>query len=139
MAERQNTSAYVRDDVGVSNEDKIASLFQPDTLVVAQYFDNLRRYTLFEPEKRLAWAILEDAIRTFQDNVSAHNRRSERIFRETEQWITESNHDWIFSFENVCETLGLTPEYVRQGLLRWKDKNYRRPQRARWQNQKLAG
>ena len=27
--------------------------------------------------------------------------------------------DWVFSFENICETLGLDVGYVRQGLLRW--------------------
>ena len=139
MAQQQIRSTFARDDVGVTSEEKIASLFQPDTLVVAQYFDNLRRHTLFEPEKRLTWAILEDAIRTYQDNASAQDRRGKKLFQETEDWITLAGHDWIFSFENVCETLGLNPEYVRQGLLRWKEKNARRSKRAGWQDQKLAG
>jgi hypothetical protein len=129
----------VRDDGGVTNEEKIASLFQPDTVAVAQYFDNQRRRTLFEPEKRLTWAILDDAIRTFQDNASAQDRRGKRLFQEAEEWITVTGRDWIFSFENVCETLGLNPEYVRQGLARWKEKNASRSHRNGWQHQKLAG
>jgi hypothetical protein len=28
----------------------------------------------------------------------------------------------LFSFESVCGVLGLNPEYMRRGLLRWKDK-----------------
>lgn len=138
MAQRQTRSTYARGDLGVANEDKIASLFQPDTLAVAQYFGNLRRHALLEPEKRLAYAILEDAIRTYQDNASAQHKRGKRLFQETEEWITLTGRDWIFSFENVCETLGLDAGYVRQGLLRWKEQNRFRPHRGHWQNQNLA-
>jgi hypothetical protein len=46
-------------------DERIGSLFQPDSLLVAQYFGTLRRETLFEPEKRLMLAILEDAINGF--------------------------------------------------------------------------
>ena len=28
--------------------------------------------------------------------------------------------DWLFSFENICETLQLNPGYIRRGLLVWK-------------------
>ncbi len=34
-------------------DDRIASLFQPDTLLSAQYFDNMCRRTLLAPEKGL--------------------------------------------------------------------------------------
>jgi len=61
-ADMENVAAY-------RNDEKIASLFQPDTLLSAQYFDTLRRKTLLEPEKRLMLAILEDAINCFQDNL----------------------------------------------------------------------
>jgi hypothetical protein len=27
--------------------------------------------------------------------------------------------EWVFSFTNVCETLGLDPGYLRRGLNRW--------------------
>lgn len=140
MAQERREFNYHRDDVGGSMDEKIASLFQPDTLVAAQYFDNMRKNTLFEPEKRLTWAILEDAIHTFQDNVSSPHRRGKRLLMETEEWITQTGRDWIFSFENVCETLGLNPAYVRQGLLRWKEK-HRQGQSPRhvWESDKLAG
>ena len=121
-------------------DEKLASLFQPDTLLSAQYFDNLRRKTLLEPEKRLMLALLEDAIHCFQDNMSAQTVRKKKLFDETEDWIVEMDGDWIFSFDHVCETLGFSPEYVRQGLLRWKEKH--KPQRLEaqpWEGKKLAG
>src|SRR5499433_2152850 len=101
---------------------RIASLFEPDTLLSAQYFGNLRRKTLLEPEKRLVLAILEDAINCYQDNLLAKRGREGRLFTEAEEWILEKGSDWIFSFKNICETLGFNPEYVRQGLLQWKEK-----------------
>jgi hypothetical protein len=128
-----------REEVNTMDE-KLASLFQPDTLLSAQYFDNLRRKTLFEPEKRLMLALLEDAIHCFQDNLSAQTARKKKLFDETEDWIVETDGDWIFSFDHVCEALGFSPEYVRQGLLRWKEKHTpKRLEAQPWESKKLAG
>jgi hypothetical protein len=121
-------------------EERIASLFQPDMLLSAQYFENLRRRTHFEPEKRLMLALLEDAINCYQDNWISRSGKKKRLFEDTEQWVLRTDGDWIFSFDNVCDALGLNPEYVRQGLLRWKE----RSQKARrygeiTEQSKLAG
>lgn len=131
--------SHYREEVNIMDE-KLASLFQPDTLLSAQYFDSLRRKTVLEPEKRLMLALLEDAIHCFQNNLSAQTVRKKKLFDETEDWIVATGGDWIFSFDHVCETLGLSPEYVRQGLLRWKEKD--RPKRLeaqRLEENKLAG
>jgi hypothetical protein len=125
---------------GLTSEEKIASLFQPDTLLSDQYFENLRRKTFFEPEKRLMLAVLEDAIRYYQDNWFSRNSKRKRIFDETEEWILTPDSDWVFSFEHVCETLGLSPAYLRRGLLRWKQrKQNQHHQIAVAQQTKLAG
>jgi hypothetical protein len=108
------------DDSAFSMQENVASLFQPDTLLAAQYFDNLRRKTVLEPEKRLMLAILEDAIHCFQDNVLAQSGKAKTRFDEVQEWIVERDRDWVFSFESICEELGFDPRYVRQGLLRWK-------------------
>jgi hypothetical protein len=59
-------------------EDKLASLFEPDTLLYAEYFENLRRKTVLEPEKGLILAVLEDAIDRFQNNVTAQSERGKK-------------------------------------------------------------
>jgi len=107
---------------GLSMDEKIASLFQPDTLLPAQYFETFRRKTHLEPEKRLMLAVLEDAIACFQKYTFARDARGKALFREAEEWILEKGSDWLFSFENVCEVLGLSAEFVRQGLTSWKEK-----------------
>jgi hypothetical protein len=138
--EWQSTGSKIqRDEGGLANDEKIASLFQPDLLLSAQYFGNLRK-TLLEPEKKLMFAILEDAISCYQSNLTAHSVRGKRFFEETKSWIVAVGNDWIFSFENVCEALGLNPQYVRQGLLRWAEKYCQKHlDREAWKGKKLAG
>ena len=48
--------------------------------------------------------------------VHPHDADGKKRFREAEEWIMRGGNDWIFSFDNVCELLGLDPEYVRRGL-----------------------
>ena len=120
------SSNYTVDHNRSNVEEKIISLFEPDTLLSAEYLENLRRKTLLEPEKRLMLAVLEDAINCFQVNVMAQSGRGKRLFNESEDWIMGRDDDWIFSFASVCEVLRFNPEYVRQGLLRWKEKKLTR-------------
>ena len=115
------SSKYTVDHSRINLEDKITSLFEPDTLLSAQYLD-LHRKALLEPEKRLMLAVLEDAINCFQVNVMAQSGRGKKLFNESEDWIMGRDDDWIFSFVSVCELLRFNPEYVRRGLLRWKEK-----------------
>ena len=113
------------DDKSQTNgpDDRIASLFQPDTLLSNQYFDNMHRRTVLDPEKKLILAILEDAVDCFKENLFAEGGRRKMLFDDAEQWIRADADDWVFSFAHVCESLGLSPAYVRQGLLRWQEKH----------------
>lgn len=120
-------------------EEKLASLFRPDTLLAAEYFENFRRKTLLEPEKRLMLAVLEDAVNCFQDNVLIHSGRRKKLFEEAEEWILEEGNDWVFSFENICEVFGFNSEYLRKGLLRWKERQLPRHTFANaWERRKVV-
>jgi hypothetical protein len=105
-----------------NKDERIVSFFEQDTLLSTLYFGNQRSKIPSEPEKRLMLAILEDAIDCYQENLLAKRGSARRLFKEAEEWILEKGGDWIFSFRNICETLGFNPEYIRQGLLRWKGK-----------------
>ena len=107
-------------------EEKAAFLFQHDTILPVQYVGTIRGKAYLEPEKRLMLAILQDAIDCFQKYMFARNDRGRAIFDETEQWIMEENADWLFSFEGICEVLGFNPEYIRKGLLLWKNSHLTR-------------
>jgi hypothetical protein len=66
-------------------------------------------------------AVLEDGITCFQGYFSKPSRTNEKLFLEAEEWIG-SNDDGVFSFDNVCETLGLNPKALRKGLQQWRAK-----------------
>ena len=98
----------------------IGSLYQPDALVNDQYLQSFRAGASFEPEKELMLAVLEDAIKTLQDNRTALCSQRKRLVEETEEWFFSDNADWVFSFVSVCATLGLDPDYLRNGISRWR-------------------
>lgn len=66
-------------------------------------------------------AVLEDAVLCFQDNLTAVTPRKQSLFRDAEEWILDDSESYLFSFENICEGLALDPNYVRRGLMRWKE------------------
>jgi hypothetical protein len=84
-----------------------------------------------EGEEGLMLAVLENAIEFFQMYVLAEDKRGKKLFQEAEEWLLEKNGDWVFSFENICEVLALDPDYIRQGLLRWKEAKRKGPPEAK--------
>jgi hypothetical protein len=88
-----------------------------DSSEAQQYLDTFRRAEYLEPEKALIAAILEDAIHEYHKYRDTRDAAGKERFREAEEWIMHEGDEWIFSFDNVCEFLGLDPEYLRRGLL----------------------
>jgi hypothetical protein len=105
------------DQAAVDVEESSKSLFQPDTLLPEQFVESLRRKPHLDPETKLMLAVLEDAVSCFTKNRYARHERGKRAFDEAKQWICDRDSDWPFSFENICEVLGLDPEYMRSGLV----------------------
>jgi hypothetical protein len=101
--------------------DEMASMFQPDSLLPVQYFENFRRKVHTEPEKRLLLAVLEDALACYQKHFSSRGGRGMRLFRETEEWIFREDSTRPFSFTNICEVVGFDPQYIRNGLRKWRE------------------
>jgi hypothetical protein len=77
--------------------------------------------TLREGEERLMLAVLENAVEYFQKYVLARNPRGKQLFQEAEEWFLEKDGETLYSFENICETLGLHPDHIRKGLLVCKE------------------
>ena len=110
MKERENSGP----------EERMAELFQPDTLMPSQYFDRLRRRTEYEGERRLLIAVMEDAIDVYRKQVAARDVRGRELFRDAEEWIDNPDRTWLFSFENICDVLDLDAGFLRRGLHAWK-------------------
>lgn len=69
--------------------------------------------------KSLMLAVLENGLACFQSYLFQPSASNEALSQEAEEWIA-SEDDEVFSFNNVCETLGLDPEKMRKGLQQWK-------------------
>jgi hypothetical protein len=90
--------------------------------IEAVYKKNIR-----EGEERLMLAVLESAVEDFQKYVLARNPRGKQLFQEVEEWFLDNDSDELFSFESICETLGLHPEPIRKGLMVWKEAKIKAP------------
>lgn len=98
----------------------LGSIFVPDVITPEQYYDSRRDDSAIAPVKRLMMAVLEDALRCFQNNSDAKSGPRKRLFTEAEQWLCGEDGDGPFSFETVCETLGIEPGFLRAGLREWR-------------------
>jgi hypothetical protein len=95
-------------------------IFQPDILIDAQFESAHRRRFHLGPERVLMLAVLQDAVVCFQEHAGAKCKRKQSLHRDAEEWISNTDRTYLFSFENVCEALGFDAHYMRAGLMRWK-------------------
>jgi hypothetical protein len=65
------------------------------------------------PEQRLMIAVVQDAINCVEKYRFATDQRGRRLFAEVTQWLTASEPGWPYSFESICEVLGLDADAVR--------------------------
>jgi len=82
--------------------------------------EDLSKEIIRDGEKRLMLAVLENATEDFQKYALATDPRGKQLFQAAEDWILDSDDPSFFSFRNICEHLYLNPEYMRNGLMRWK-------------------
>ena len=100
--------------------DRSFGLFEPDALLPAQFYAAFRGGSGVRGEKRLMLAVLEDALDCFQKYAVTHDGHGQALFEEANTWIASSDRGWFFSYENICETLEINPEYLRRGLDSWR-------------------
>src|SRR5215475_1822699 len=90
-----------------------------------EIIERLFRKDIREGEEKLALAVLESAIEDFQKYVFSKDQRGQKLFQEAEEWFLEKGDDQLFSFEYICATLQLHPDYIRRGLLSWKQSEFK--------------
>lgn len=110
--------------------DSTAKLFEPDALMPEQYFATLGNDAGASNERGLMLAILKDAVECFQKYALSRDPLGEDLHREAAEWIFSSDREWPFSFENICDVLGVSAEYVRVGLAPLRKSAVRKTRRA---------
>jgi hypothetical protein len=83
-------------------------LFEADILA-AEDFARIYRSRPLSPERELMVAVLEEALADYQRCWKARDKKGMERFADAQAWILESDSEWI----------GIEPDYLRQGLLRW--------------------
>jgi hypothetical protein len=87
------------------------SLLQPNAVMPVQF--HAPRAT--GPERRLALAVLEDALAIHRKRP--RGRRQRRLVTETEQWLFSDDRSWPFSCINLCDALGIDVAALRARLV----------------------
>lgn len=100
--------------------DRSSGLFEPDALLPAQFYAAFRGGSSVRGEKRLMLAVLQDALDCYQKYAFAKDGPGKQLFADADSWIVCADRDWYFSFENICETLEINPEYLRRGVEQWR-------------------
>ncbi len=95
-------------------------VFQPHTVLPAQFFSVTNRHSEAQGERRLYAAVLEDAVECYQNHFFTEKGKSRQLHSDAEKWLFSDDDSWPFAFLNVCEVLNLQPTFLRQGLRRWR-------------------
>ena len=82
--------------------------------------DALGERAATQPERRLFFAILSDAIVRFRQLATTTNAAARVELKEAERWIRSDDRRWPCSFVNVCEALDVAYEPLRRALLSWR-------------------
>jgi hypothetical protein len=96
---------------------------QPGWILPELSFDALRERAGTLPERRLIIAVLEDAVMCYEKYMFARAAHDRRTFDQAESWFMRrgaSSDDESFSFEFICDALGLDPDGIRGQLRSWR-------------------
>ncbi len=101
--------------------------FGPDVILPEQFYDRGAGMEEVSGERALMLAVLEDGIRCFQEHLTSPRVRPRLLARQAEKWIRSGDWDWPFSFNNICESLALDPDSLRERLLAPRPEGEARP------------
>ena len=86
-----------------------------DIILPSQYFGAMGGGGLCS-EQRLMLAVLVDAINILQGWHRLGSARKRKAFAEAGQWVNTRGTNYPFSFDSICDSLGIDYEMLRQRL-----------------------
>jgi hypothetical protein len=104
---------------------------EASALIDEKYFRVYRQTKLGDPEKKLMFAVLLDAMQTYQKFAGSNSFRGKTLFREAEAWFWSEDYGRVFSFANICEVFGLNPPLFRRGLRQLRMNQKKRTSRGK--------
>ncbi len=95
------------------------AILENQNILPVQFFSDRSNGARMEPLRRLACAVLIDAVRVFQTAFGTPRPDRRRQFNEAQEWLFSLVDHGPFSFENVCYLLDVEPSRLRISLRRW--------------------
>lgn len=97
--------------------DDLPNIFASIGILPIQYAESRRRKLPSEGERKLLFAVLEDAIRNYlrhRDGDAA--ARNNEDFVEAAEWLSSDHDTGPFAFVSICEALGIDADCLRLGI-----------------------
>jgi hypothetical protein len=97
--------------------DELPNIFSGVGILPVQFGESRRRKLPSEGERKLLFAVLEDAIRTYlRHRDSGPAARNNEEFLEAVEWLSVDDDSSPFTFLNVCEALEIDADCLRLGI-----------------------
>jgi hypothetical protein len=97
------------------NAKQLQALSDGETTISQYDFDSERGFAQ-GPERALMSALLFDGVQAYLAYfLDKKGKTSDSC--EAAHWVHDNKSEYIFSFNSVCEGLGIDPNYLRYGLI----------------------
>jgi len=98
--------------------DDLLGIFHGSGILPVQYGQMIRKSLPSQCERKLLFAVLEDAIRCYLKHRDATDpsSREHPDFIEASDWLKNDEVDGPFSFVSVCDALDINPGRLRSGI-----------------------
>lgn len=81
------------------------------------------------PERSLLSALLFDGVQSYLAFCLTESAATKVKYQEAYHWVHQKDPEYVFSFDNVCEALGVCPDGLRLGLQNFINSNQIEPER----------
>lgn len=103
----------------------VSDYFEPDVSAYEEFYPDSKGRAQ-GGERRLMAAMLSDGIESYialcveaSKNDSNPGQRINKKLIDAKDWVETKDDSYVFSFDNVCFCLGLNPDYIRIGLMKF--------------------
>lgn len=94
----------------------LESLNSRDTIDALEFYRTCKRTNPLLPEQELQLAVLTEAVSDLTKFAEVRSQKQKLASSGAKEWILDDDPHWLFSFMSICESLGLSPSYLRKGL-----------------------
>ena len=106
--------------------DGLEEIYARNVVLPIQHYGLLKRDDVSQPIRRLMLAVLTDALDCLNGRAT-HANGGARLqeARRAAEWVQQEGDTYLFSFNSVCETLGIDPDALRQAIWTWDPEDRR--------------